>query len=283
VVPGTYSFQVYPINAGIDCAQLFDLTIVDEPIDILAVDDTFQTAFNTPISGNVILNDSGLDLRLLLAVDAMGGTVEFAEDGSFTFTPDANFTGTGGFEYNISDACLDQDVGEVIIEVAPPFGGPDTDTRSVEPQWRFGFTTLGPVAGSARPELPGIASAFGAFGLQTPAALAELSWYRPGGSLQRLQLLQGGGAARGNRLQVAALMGRQLPLLGGQLDLLTGPAYQWSSGFTGSDSDGLTFWQVNGQWQPGGLSGLLLEYRWAFGSRVAPGSLVLGLRYNWTQ
>ena len=84
------------------------------------LDDSYTTAFGTPISGNVLDNDSGLNLELISAFNTTGGTLSFAADGSFTFTPFDSFVGNGGFSYTAADACGNSVDAEVIITVEEP-------------------------------------------------------------------------------------------------------------------------------------------------------------------
>ena len=64
----------------------------------MAVNDAATTAEETAVSGNVLTNDTDVDagttLTATLVASATNGTVTLAADGSFTYTPAANFNGT---------------------------------------------------------------------------------------------------------------------------------------------------------------------------------------------
>lgn len=66
--------------------------------------DTFLTSANTPLTGSLIANDvntSGSTVQLVAA--PTNGTVAInALDGTFTYTPNAGYTGTDFFTYNVS-------------------------------------------------------------------------------------------------------------------------------------------------------------------------------------
>jgi hypothetical protein len=67
-----------------------------------------DTALNVAAAGGVLANDSDVDLDALsvTAFDATstgGGAVNVAADGSFTYTPAANFNGADSFDYTVSD------------------------------------------------------------------------------------------------------------------------------------------------------------------------------------
>ncbi|MGE5539244.1 MAG: beta strand repeat-containing protein [Gemmatimonas sp.] len=79
----------------------------DAPV---ATADSFTTTEDSPISGNVLGNDSDIDDGDVLTVANTGsfatshGTVTLGADGSFTYTPDANFSGNDHFDYTVQDA-----------------------------------------------------------------------------------------------------------------------------------------------------------------------------------
>lgn len=72
----------------------------------VAADDSFSTDENIVLNGDVSLNDSDPDgdaLTFALDSDASNGTVNFNADGSFNYTPDADFSGSDSFTYTVSD------------------------------------------------------------------------------------------------------------------------------------------------------------------------------------
>ncbi|NEU06694.1 hypothetical protein GZH53_00055, partial [Flavihumibacter sp. R14] len=74
----------------------------DAPV---AVNDTYTTAEETAITitaPGILANDSDIDNDPLTAIkvtDPANGTVVLNADGSFTYTPNANFNGTDSFTY----------------------------------------------------------------------------------------------------------------------------------------------------------------------------------------
>ncbi|MCA1683796.1 MAG: tandem-95 repeat protein, partial [Actinobacteria bacterium] len=75
----------------------------------VAADDAYTAISGTPLVVNapgVLANDSDPDADALTAgsaSDPAGGSVILNADGSFTYTPDAGFTGTDTFTYAVSD------------------------------------------------------------------------------------------------------------------------------------------------------------------------------------
>ncbi|MEC7765239.1 MAG: Ig-like domain-containing protein [Pseudomonadota bacterium] len=97
-----------------------------------AVDDGFATAVNTAVAGNVLANDTdpeGDTQSVTSNTDPSNGTVVVNADGTFTYTPDADFTGQDTFTYTITDDQGATDTATVTISVgvdAPPVANDDT-------------------------------------------------------------------------------------------------------------------------------------------------------------
>jgi hypothetical protein len=92
-----------------------------------AVNDSFSTAMDTPLNGNVMSNDSPGDAPAIVTVDnslsAQGGSVTMNDSGDFTYTPPAGFEGTDSFSYTIEDSDGDSDSATVTVTVDPAPGG----------------------------------------------------------------------------------------------------------------------------------------------------------------
>jgi ELWxxDGT repeat protein len=90
----------------------------------VAVDDAYTTTAGTALvqgAPGVLANDTD-DVGPLTASGASDppyGTVALSADGSFTYTPDANFVGNDTFTYTVSDGVDGSDVGLVTITVSP--------------------------------------------------------------------------------------------------------------------------------------------------------------------
>ncbi|WP_431237991.1 cadherin-like domain-containing protein [Mycolicibacterium aichiense] len=75
-----------------------------------AVADSASTEPNTPVTVDVLGNDVDVDgdsLSVTAAGTPAHGTVVANEDGSLTYTPDENYSGTDSFDYTISDGTTD--------------------------------------------------------------------------------------------------------------------------------------------------------------------------------
>ena len=128
--------QKFAINSN---TLTFDVVSVND--DPVAGDDFgFTTAEDTPITialSDLLANDSDADGDIL-QIDAFGGetngTVQSNGDGTYTFTPDANFSGVASFEYIVNDGNNGLDTGTVEIIVGPA----NDDPVAVDDE----FTTL---------------------------------------------------------------------------------------------------------------------------------------------
>lgn len=106
-------------------------SINDEPV---AADDDVSGDEDEIISGNVLLEnghglDSDVDGGILSVVAAIfttvnGGSVEILADGSFTYTPATDYSGSDSFDYTLLDGQGGSDIGTVNITVGSVNDGP---------------------------------------------------------------------------------------------------------------------------------------------------------------
>ncbi len=125
---GTDTFE-YTVTDG-KLTDIGKLSITVNPVNDapVAVDDVNSTDEDTPVNSTLDLqsNDTDLDGDAL-SVDpksvgtfstTQGGTIIIAADGSYSYTPAANFNGTDTFEYTVTDGKL-TDIGKLSITVNP--------------------------------------------------------------------------------------------------------------------------------------------------------------------
>ncbi len=105
--PVTVSLTMDPVN--------------DAPV---AVADTYGVLVDTPritsAAAGVLSNDTDVDNSDLVAVlvtPPVTGTLEFLADGSFTYTPEAGFSGTESFTYRASDGVAQSGIVSVSLDV----------------------------------------------------------------------------------------------------------------------------------------------------------------------
>ncbi|TWT77000.1 Peptidyl-prolyl cis-trans isomerase A precursor [Posidoniimonas polymericola] len=101
---GEHAFMVLLTDAaGNQVSQMVDLTVL---APAPAFPDSYQTDEDTPLTviaaQGVLTNDGDADSDVTAATVANGplhGTLDFNSDGSFTYTPDADFAGEDSFTY----------------------------------------------------------------------------------------------------------------------------------------------------------------------------------------
>jgi hypothetical protein len=109
-------------------------SVNDAPV---AVNDDANTDEDSPTTGNVATNDTDADGDMLFVASGtyatdQGGVLEIHSDGSFVYTPAANFHGIDTFQYTIRDASEAFSVGTVTIDVASVNDDPIASPESFE-------------------------------------------------------------------------------------------------------------------------------------------------------
>lgn len=116
--PDSFSYQVSDGRGGADTAIV---TLTVDPVNDapVATDDSASTQMGTPITIDVLTNDSDADgdsLTVVSVGSAANGSV-VNTDSTVTYTPDAGFTGSDSFTYMVSDANMGFDNATVSITV----------------------------------------------------------------------------------------------------------------------------------------------------------------------
>ncbi|OMP79102.1 tandem-95 repeat protein [[Flexibacter] sp. ATCC 35208] len=122
---GTDQFVYSNCDAQGACANATcTITINSVNTPPYAVDDVYTGDDNTPVTGNVLSNDTDYEGNALTASLISGGgpasgTVIFNADGSFTYTPYSQFGGIDKFQYQVCDNGIpsDCDTAEVIFVI----------------------------------------------------------------------------------------------------------------------------------------------------------------------
>lgn len=100
--------------------------------DAFGLDEDNQLAVTAP---GVLLGDSDPEsdpLSVVLATDAAHGELLFNSDGSFTYTPDADFHGTDSFTYRASDGTSSSNEATVTLSVAAVNDAPVAHAQTLE-------------------------------------------------------------------------------------------------------------------------------------------------------
>ncbi|MEZ5465268.1 MAG: Ig-like domain-containing protein [Lysobacteraceae bacterium] len=123
---GMDSFSYHANDGALDSASVtVNIAVAVVNDDPVAVDDSYSTdedtALNVPTTG-VLANDSDADsdpLTAVLDTDVSNGTLTLNADGSFSYTPNADFNGGDSFSYHANDGIADSNIATVTITVDP--------------------------------------------------------------------------------------------------------------------------------------------------------------------
>jgi uncharacterized repeat protein (TIGR01451 family) len=122
--PDSFSYQANDgtTNSGITTVSLTVTPVNDAPV---AVNDTYTTTEDTPLSVSapgILANDTDADTNTLTTALMSGpthGTLTLNADGSFTYTPAANYNGTDGFTYRANDGQTNSGIATVNLNITP--------------------------------------------------------------------------------------------------------------------------------------------------------------------
>jgi VCBS repeat-containing protein len=119
---------IYKANDGQADSNIAFVSLIVNPVDDtpVASNDSYATNEDTLLTVNaapgVLLNDTDADSNPLTAVlvsRVQHGTLTLNPDGSFTYTPDANYNGLDSFTYQANDGQADSNVATVSLTVTP--------------------------------------------------------------------------------------------------------------------------------------------------------------------
>ena len=133
-------YFTYQASDGVLASNVVTVTIGvsavnDAPV---AVADSYSTDEDDPlavVAAGVLGNDGDVDgdgLTAVWAGDPSHGTLALAGDGSFTYTPAADYNGSDSFTYMASDGALYSDVVTVTLTVQPVNDAPEAQGQAVE-------------------------------------------------------------------------------------------------------------------------------------------------------
>ncbi len=101
------------------------ITVEAPPTPPVTNNDAYAAVEDTPLvvpAAGVLTNDTDVNddaLQAVLGSTVTNGVLALSVDGSFVYTPTANFNGPDGFTYKASDATFESDMATVTITVAP--------------------------------------------------------------------------------------------------------------------------------------------------------------------
>ncbi|MCL2333022.1 MAG: Ig-like domain-containing protein [Actinomycetia bacterium] len=126
--PDSFGYTITDRNGN---TALATVTLRVDPLPV-AGDDTAHTAAGTPLNGTTRPNDTGVGLETELKTPPVHGSVVVNPDGTYSYTPDAGYTGPDSFSYTLTDENGETDVALVTLTVdALPVAVDDTATTGI--------------------------------------------------------------------------------------------------------------------------------------------------------
>lgn len=134
----SFGYTISDGHGGTDSAQV-SISIGSSNQAPTAVADAYSTAedslLTVPAAQGVLINDTDPDagdvLSALKVTDPTHGDLNFNADGSFTYLPDANFTGEDSFSYQVKDAEADGSTAVVTLTVTPVNDAPTCQSAAL--------------------------------------------------------------------------------------------------------------------------------------------------------
>jgi VCBS repeat-containing protein len=125
---GNDSFT-YTVSDGIVSSSPATVSIIVEAPDNtppVAGNDNYNTGVDSPLNisaPGVLANDSDADdnpITSIKVTDPAHGVLELQADGSFTYSPSANYSGTDSFTYKANDSKADSNIATVSVTINSP-------------------------------------------------------------------------------------------------------------------------------------------------------------------
>ncbi|MCC8998577.1 MAG: Ig-like domain-containing protein, partial [Candidatus Contendobacter sp.] len=115
---GTDSFS-YTITDSFNQTASATVTVTVNPPGLNAADDTATTTAGTPVTINVLANDTGTGLSITQVSTPSHGSASIS-GGAITYTPSAGFIGSDSFTYTMTDRFGQPASATVTVTVNPP-------------------------------------------------------------------------------------------------------------------------------------------------------------------
>ncbi len=151
----SFTYTVDDGNGGTDTATV-SVTVGAVNDGPSAVADSVSTSEDTAVTtGNVLTNDSDPDgdsLSITGFTQGSNGTVADNGDGTFTYTPNANFNGSDSFTYTVDDGNGGTDTATVSVTVGAANDGPSAVADSVSTSEDTAVTTGNVLTNDSDPE-----------------------------------------------------------------------------------------------------------------------------------
>ena len=122
-VNDSFTFDVFDNDGGVLNSQTFQIDVNQANDAPVATDDLYNTDEDASLTANVLSNDIDGDgdslVVTLVSGPANSETFQLNPDGTFTYSPLANYNGTDSFVYQVSDGQGGVSSATVTLDIAP--------------------------------------------------------------------------------------------------------------------------------------------------------------------
>jgi uncharacterized repeat protein (TIGR01451 family) len=134
---GKDSIQYEACNTANQCVKAWAVFTITGPTPVPPVvnRDTFSTPFGTPVSGNVLTNDTpagGLTVKISPFPTPLHGSFTFSTNGAFTYTPTAGYVGKDSIQYEACNSANQCAKAWAVFDVTSPAPVANRDAYSTQ-------------------------------------------------------------------------------------------------------------------------------------------------------
>ena len=181
--PDSFTYTVTDAAANESATRTVSITVNPVNDAPVAVNDSYTTAEDTAVTiptPGVLINDTDVDsnsLSAVLVASPLHGSLVFNTNGSFTYTPTANYNGTDSFTYKANDGTATGNTATVNLTITPVadasvIGGlaTGTVTEDLGSSIASGTLTVTDPDGPASFVANSVTGVYGSFSLDTTGA-----------------------------------------------------------------------------------------------------------------
>jgi VCBS repeat-containing protein len=109
--------------------EIRNITVTEENDAPVAYDQFLETSYNTGLSGQLVAYDQegdSLTYSSTMTTSSKGGTVSVNLDGTFTYTPAIDYSGSDSFTFSANDGLADSNVATITLDVHGGSGDDDS-------------------------------------------------------------------------------------------------------------------------------------------------------------
>ena len=117
ILPGTWQIRISGQDEASHCVIEQDIEVADTSTALVTRRDVYTTFPGIPVSGNLLQNDAGIDLKIVDFTQPAQGVLLLQPDGTFKYSPPPASTGDFVIVYRARDDCGHAEEQEAVFQV----------------------------------------------------------------------------------------------------------------------------------------------------------------------